>query len=214
MSTNTGTPTEVCLDFIFGTSWISPFSPINHVEWFNVVARTFPHLTVLYLQESKKISSRIDILSLHMKRVEWWPNCSVRWTRQRTSRRRKPSCVWLRQKDFLTGSSSLGSHWEDVAFHTALAFLCSVPSYGTAKLKKGKGEGEEEKEEVVGGECWPVPLASELLRVGLSSPICPVWSHLSLVSAQAGRRVSAPLWASMSGYNHPSLCHHRHAWVC
>lgn len=31
-----------------------------------------------------------------------------------------------------------------------------------------------------GGECWPVPLASKLLWVGLSSPICPVWSHLSL----------------------------------
>lgn len=31
-----------------------------------------------------------------------------------------------------------------------------------------------------GGECWPVLLASKLLWVGLSSPICPVWSHLSL----------------------------------
>lgn len=47
------------------------------------------------------------------------------------------------------------SNWEEVTFHTDLAFLCSALSYSTAKLK----EEEEEDEE----EGWPVPLASELL---------------------------------------------------
>lgn len=102
-----------------------------------------------------------------------------------------------------TGSSSLVSNWEEVTFHTDLAFLCSALSYSTAKLK------EEEEEE----EGWPVPLASELLWVGLSSPICPVWSHLSLVSAQAGKRAWAPLWAYMSISDHPSLCQRCHAWA-
>lgn len=50
------------------------------------------------------------------------------------------------QKDFATGSSSLVSNWEDVAFHTDLEFLCSVP-YSTAKLK------EEEVVEGSAGLC-------------------------------------------------------------
>lgn len=46
------------------------------------------------------------------------------------------------------------SNWEEVAF------LSSVLSYTTAKLKGGGGEGEGGGGG--GGECWPVPLATEL----------------------------------------------------
>lgn len=43
------------------------------------------------------------------------------------------------------------SNWEEAAFHTDLAFLCSVPSYSTAKLKK------EEEEVVRGGSAGLCP---------------------------------------------------------
>ena len=54
------------------------------------------------------------------------------------------------------------SNWEEVTFHTDLAFLCSALSYSTAKLKKEEEEEEEEEEEDEEDECWPVPQASEL----------------------------------------------------